>query len=218
MNKIFFIVFALLFCNPADIKSQVDVRASMGINYVTIPSLRDYINDNYAFGSDRLESFNAEVQFSGEASFSINRNYQLGIEYAYSINSYTLTHAIGQYEFFYNGHSPTVIGYYVLPGEGYKFKFGLGAGYRSFQISEKVPPTTFENKYTSTGIGFLIRGEGSTALGGNIYANIGVDLRYDMAGEPENNNNQKIFNPVTNETLKMNAFSVGVRLGASYFF
>ncbi len=218
MRKFILLLFITIMVLSIPSYSQVDVRASMGINYVTIPSLRDYINDNFAFVNDKLETFNAEVQFSGEAGYTLGKNFQIGIEYGFSINSYTITHPIGLYEFAYNAHLPSIIAYYVLPGEGYKFKFGFGTGYRIFKVSEKIPPTTTDNKFTSSGLGFLLRGEGSTSLGGNLYANIGIDVRFDMAGEIVNDNNQKIVNPINNETVKMNAFSVGVRLGAAYFF
>ncbi len=45
-----------------------------------------------------------------------------------------------------------------------------------------------KDDYSSIGFGGLLRVEANTALSENFYANIGGDLRYDVNGEPENNN------------------------------
>lgn len=83
-------------------------------------------------------------------------------------------------------------------------------------LEEKFPSQT-PTEYTSTGVGFLIRGEGNTSIGGNFFASIGADLRYDINGEPENNGTP-IKNEIFDENLNLNSFSAGVRLGISYQF
>jgi len=55
-------------------------------------------------------------------------------------------------------------------------------------------------------------------LSDNLYANIGVDVRYDLNGEPSKNDGSKINNPVLEENVNFTSFAVGVKLGISYLF
>jgi hypothetical protein len=59
-------------------------------------------------------------------------------------------------------------------------------------------------------VGFLLKADGNTLLSGSLYANIGADLRYDING--------KYTNAGTGREIKLDAFSVGIRLGITYIF
>jgi hypothetical protein len=113
---------------------------------------------------------------------------------------------------------PSVMAYYVLLGNGFNFKFGGGAGPRFVNVSENKKWQGTEDSYSSIGFGGLLRVEGNTALAENVYANIGLDLRYDINGEPEDNNSNKLVNNVKSENVNFNTFSLGVKLGISYLF
>ncbi len=73
--------------------------------------------------------------------------------------------------------------------------------------------------------------EGHTSLGGNFYAMIAADIRYDIVSEVSNgssvltSNKNLIFsgNEGPNfgdagNKVNINTFSVGIKLGVSYFF
>jgi hypothetical protein len=200
--------------------AQFDVRAGMGIGLVSTPSVVDYINQNYTTQGNQLGTFNTAVIFSVEGDYDLSNEYQIGIEMAYLLNSYTYFTEGGKFDLSYGIWMPSIIGYYVLRGTGYNFKFGAGAGVRFTSVNETKPLITTSQNYTSTGFGILLRADGNTLLGGNFYANIGGDIRYDINGEPKNNNYPMsyIVNPLYNENVNFNALSFTLRLGITYQF
>lgn len=215
MRKLSLLVFAFLF--SVSISAQVDVSAGMGINFFNSSSLNDYININFAPGNDQLATFNTQIGFFGEGDYSISPNMQLGVEYVYSIYSYNTSYGgIGTYDLSVNIHNPSILAYYVINGEGFKFKFGGGAGLRLASVDEQKPSTVEKINYTSTGFGILLKAVGNTLLGGNVYAYIAADARYDLGGEPESNG-QKMEILNLKENLNLNSLSVGIKLGVSIF-
>jgi hypothetical protein len=212
MKKVF-LILSLLFLSLNYITAQVDVVAGMGINFVSTPSLTDYLNYNIA-GSEDINIFSSTGEFYGEVDYSISEKYQLGFEYVYTLYSYSTLLAGLNYDLSYNHQKPSILGYYVISGKGYKFKFGGGVGIRIIDLTEKKIIT--EN-FSTSGFGFLGRIQGHTKLSGNFYANIGSTIRYDIPGEPENGK-VKLHDTITNESVNINSFSVSVNIGFSYFF
>jgi len=211
MNKIkticcMFFVSSILF-------AQIDFSAGMGISFVSNPSLQDYINSNFP-SSDNLSSFNSLLDLYVEVDYSVNQKYQVGLEYNYSVFSYTATFGgIGQYELNYLHHKPSALVYYVLNGYGYKFKFGGGLGLRMIDLDEKIG---LVNNYNSIGWGLVLKAQGFTALSEDFFANIGLSFRYDFAGKPDRNG-KMIFNNSLNKNVNINSLGVGINLGISYF-
>lgn len=212
MKNLFLVLFFLFFINYSF--AQIEVKGAMGIDFISSPSLTDYLNQNFAQTS-QLGTFNTAVNFSLEGDYFLNPNYQIGIELSYLINSYTFSSEIGQYNLSYNIITPALMNYYILPGEGYEFKFGGGIGIPFVIVDESIPGTGITTTYNSTGAVFILRAEGNTLLGGNFYANIGGDVKYNLNGKPKDGNNY-ILNNVNNEQVNFNSFSVEVRLGITY--
>ncbi len=211
MKKLIVVFFALIFISNAQ-----QISGGMGISYFNNSKLTDYINGNFAVGGDGLSSFNPQIDFYIEAAFDVSESYQLAIEYDFALWSFTNSvFSIGQYEFSMLNHKPSLIGYYVLRGEGYNFKFGAGAGPRISSVTEKLSPTEID--YSSTGVGAVAKAVGNTLLGGNFHANIVVEIRYDAPGEPEDNG-AKIVNNSLHESVSANSFSIGLKLGVTYIF
>lgn len=194
--------------------TQVELSASMGISFINSPSLYDYINQNYNSG-EIIEGFNSAVIFSTEAGYNISESYQPAIEIGYLINSYTIPDLNGQYELSYGNLMFSILNYYVISGEGYNFKFGGGGGLRFLNADEKRPATGITQTFSSTGYGLILRFEGNTLLGGNIYAKIGAQAGYDLNGEPDKNGTHFIN---ANENVDFNSLSAGISLGVSYIF
>ena len=216
MKLIYPFFFILIF--SISLSAQMELSASMGINFVNTPSLFDYINQNYvSAGSEIIEGFNSSVLFSGEAGYNVNKSYQPALEIGYLINSYTYPGLNGQYELSYGNLIFSVINYYVINGDGFNFKFGGGGGLRIISADEKRPATGITQTFSSVGYGFLLRAEGNTLLGGNVYAKIGAQACYDFNGEPENNG-QPLTNNIQKENVNFNSLSVGLNLGVSYIF
>ena len=215
MKKIFWIFTVLLISNLTF--SQTELKATMGINLISVPSAQDYINQNYAPQDDQLSTFNTAVIFSGEVGYFLNEKFEMSIEFPYQIYTYTTTIAgAGQYNLSFDSFLPSVMAYYVISGNGYNFKFGGGVGPRFVNVTEEKKWQGTEVDYSSIGFGGLLRIEANTALSENLFANIGGDLRYDINGEPENNSGHTLYNIVENENVSFNSFSLGVKLGISY--
>lgn len=215
MKKLFIIGMILLLADSAS--AQTELKATMGINFISIPSVTDYLNQSN-LSSSEIGTFSSAVIFTGEFGQFISRSFELGIEIPYQIYSYNSNVGLGQYDLTYNSILPSVMAYYALVGEGYNLKFGGGVGPRFVSITESKKWQGSEVDYSSTGFGVVVRAEGNTRLGENLFANIGVDVRYDVNGEPSDNDGNTIINNVLNENVNFDSFSVGVKLGVSYLF
>ena len=216
MKKKFLVIIFLFIGSP--VFAQGELKGVMGINFVSIPSMQDYINQNFAPQNNQLLSFISTVIFAGEGGLFLNKSFELTLETAYQIYSYTNTQLTGKYELDYNNFMPSILAYYVISGAGYNFKFGGGLGVRFASVNESLPATTVTiTNYSSIGFGGIMRIEGNTLLGGNVYANIGAELRYDVNGEPEYNG-EPLYNHIISDNVNFNTFSTGVRLGVTYIF
>jgi len=198
--------------------AQIELKGTMGINFLSSPSVQDYINENFAPSGAQLGTFNSAIIFTGEVGTFLDKSFELGIELPYQIYSYTENVGLGQYELAYNSILPSVMVYYVLSGIGYNFKFGGGAGVRFVSVTESKKWQGTEDSFSAVGFGGLLRVEANTALAENVYANIGLDMRYDINGEPENDNGSTLVNNVKGENVNFDTFSLGVKLGISYLF
>jgi hypothetical protein len=216
MKKIAILLLLIIVSNFS--LAQVELKGTMGINFLSFPSVQDYINENFAPSDAQLNTFNSAVIFTGEIGTFLTKSFELSIEIPYQIYSYTENVGLGQYELAYNSVLPSVMAYYVLLGNGYNIKFGGGAGVRFINVTESKKWQGTEETFTSLGFGCLLRAEANTALAENVYANIGFDLRYDVNGEPENNNGNPLENKVKGENVNFDTFSLGVKLGISYLF
>jgi hypothetical protein len=200
-------IFLLILITGIILPQNLDIRGSMGINFISTPSLRDYLNQNFRTG-DELSTFNSAVNFSAESNYYLSENLAAGIEVAYVLNSFTFFSDIGTRELTSIFILPSLTAYYVISGFGYNFKFGGGAGPRLSYINEVF--TFYSEDHTSMGFGFLLKAEGNTLLGGDLYANIGADLRYDLNGS-------FTAGRLSNREVDLVSFSAGIRLGLTYF-
>ena len=210
MKKFIFII--LIFFVTKNTMAQVDLAAGMGISFVNNSSLNDYLEYNWS--AEEIPSFSSTAEFYFEVDYSLTPSFQLGIEDTYTLFSYNIYHNFTSYEIEYGHHKPSLLVYYVMSGEGYKFKFGGGAGIRIVDLTEKI---NIVEDYSTIGFGFLLRAQGHTKLGDNFYANVGGTMRLDFPGEPSNGE-RKILNNITNENVNINSFSISVDIGVSYFF
>ena len=207
-----FVLFSISFAY-----AQTELKATMGINFISIPSVQDYINQSFQ-PIVEVGSFSSAVIFTVEAGQFLSSNFELGLEVPYQIYSYNSNIGLGQYYLTYNSILPSVLAYYALVGNGYNFKIGGGAGPRFVSVKESKKWMGSEVDYSSTGFGVVVRAEANTVLSENLYANIGVDIRYDVNGEPSDSDGNTITNNVLNENINFDSFAVGVKLGISYLF
>ncbi|MFC2103268.1 hypothetical protein ACFLSS_02450 [Bacteroidota bacterium] len=214
--KIFFIA-AIFLLNNSLIFAQVELKGDMGIYFFSSPSMQDYINQSgFDNANNQLASFVSSIVFAGEGGVFVSPDFIVTLEAAYQIYSYTNTGISGQYDLSFNNIMPSFLAYFVVSGVGYNFKFGGGAGLRLVNVDEARPASS-SNSFSSVGIGIIGRVEGNTLLGGSVYANVGLDIRYDVNGEPDSNGTT-LRNNVLNENVNFNSLSFGIRLGISYIF
>lgn len=213
--KHFFFTLSLLFIISNTSFSQTEVRASMGIDFISSPSLTDYLNQTYANG--QLNTFNSAIIFSLEADRFLKENYQIGFELSYLLNSFNYNQDINTYNLSYDIIMPAILNYYVIQGQGYEFKFGGGIGVPFVVADEKTIGIDYSTKYKSVGLGLILRVDGNTILSNNIYVNIGGDLKYELNGKPKNGN-MYMVNRVTGENVNFNFFSAGIHIGLTYRF
>ena len=212
-----YLVFvALLTITFSTSYSQVQLRGGMGVDYISDPSLYNYLNQNFAAPGIQLKSFSASVNFSLEADYMVSEKYEVGLDVAYRIYSYTYANGLGSYDLTYHNLMPTIVNYYVISGSGYQFKFGGGIGVRFPNAKEALPGSTSSQTYTGTGIGLLLRASGNTQISSNFYANILFDIRYDFNGNLKNNG-VSLYNGIDGSNVSFNSFSVGVGLGLTYY-
>lgn len=213
--KKYTVVSILLFCLNIFAQDN-EIGVTMGIDFVSTPSFKDYINQNYAVGEE-MNDFNSAVQFTVKYGRFINPNFMIAAEIGYQIYSYNNFADLGQYDISANNIFPTALAYYVIAGDGYNFKLGGGAGLRLLYFTEKLPGDVVSTDYTATGVGFLLRAEGTTRIDGNVHAHIGGDIKYDVAGKPESSGTSTSSNRLF-EQVEFNSLIVGIRLGISYYF
>jgi hypothetical protein len=214
MKKILILIFAAVISFISFAQKQNEVRGSMGIDFISVPSLKEYIDQ---LPYEQLTDFNSAVNFSGSYGRMLSESFQVQAELGYLLYSFTSSDIDGQYELAYNLIMPSVLAYYVINGTGYNFKFGGGAGVRFLSVEESLPGTGSSEEYSSVGYGFILRAEGNTAIAEDVYAYIGADARYDVNGEPANDG-ENLYNVVYKENVNFNSLSFGIRLGISYQF
>lgn len=210
MKKAYLILFFIVISFTSFAQRENEIRASMGIDFVSLPDLKDYLERNY---TDILADFSSSVNFSGSYGRMIGQSSQLELELGYLLNSYNENALGGNYDLSYSIIMPSLLYNYVIAGNGFNFKFGGGAGVRILSMTEKLPGIPVEDDYSSFGFGFILRGTGNTALSQDVYAHIGADVRYDLIGEAEKSD---LGNKIGD--VSFNSLSFGIRLGISYQF
>ena len=198
MKKYLFII--ILFVLSSGVKAQLSFNAAMGLDFRAASSFRDYINANYPSPGNLLSSFKSAASFSLETDYKIEKNFEIGLQYNLLIDSYNST--TSNYQISINYHRPSIMAYYVVPGDGYQFKFGGGLGYRYVSLTEKIYASS---NYSASGFGLVLSAVGNTQLAKNVYALIGVDARYDAPGDVS-----------SKENFNMNSISFGIYLGVTY--
>lgn len=211
INKMLFLIIISSIYTYA----QIDFRVGMGLDFFNSQSVVDYINQSNFSGSGELSSFSTAVNFSGEVGVKVDNNIQLSGDVTYQIYSYNSDVTLGRYDIKFNNFMPSVLTYYMIEGTGYNFKFGGGAGLRFVSVEQTLPASAGADKYSSTGFGLLLRAQGNTLLGDKIYANISLDIRYDINGVPENNG-RKLYNNVQKDNVNFNQLALGIKLGLYY--
>jgi hypothetical protein len=189
----------------------------MGVSYVSAPDVVDLVNANGGH-TERVSEFKAGAEFFGVLTIPVSQDWSLKVEYAYLIFSFNQTFpSLGATEFTVVVHMPTVFGQYTLIDEGtYNVKAGAGMGYHFGSLTEKF--SNLDDQYTGRGLGAALDLEANTAFGESFYGYLGGILRWDFVGRLTNEagRSAKLVSMGSDPTLEF--FSVGARLGFTYYF
>ena len=193
-----------------------ELSAGMGVEYLSAPDVVDYVNGlSGQFGATtRIPDFKAGVGFFGALDYPLSADWILKAEYVYLLVSYNPNIPYGSTEFTLNIQMPTLIIQRVLWDERlYNVKAGFGLGYHFASLTTKY--AFVDDHLTGSGPGADLELEANTAFGDHLYAYLGADARFEFIGRLKNTSSAQ----TTLLTLPtVSAFSIGARLGFSYYF
>jgi len=186
----------------------------MGVEYVNAQDIVDYIN-SLVGPSGRVPDFKTGVQFFVAATLPVVDEWTLKLEYAYLLLSFYPPGTFGVTDFTCAVHMPTLLVQYVLADEGvYNVKVGTGMGYHFGSLTEESPQVS--GRWTGKGIGTILDLEANTAFSEEFFGYLGVDLRWDFIGDLQPTLVGGSSSLV--ETPSLHFFSLGARLGFTYYF
>jgi hypothetical protein len=184
--------------------------AGLGVSYMRGIDIVDRINAT-GLTSERASDFNAGAEFFGAVAIPLNEDWVMKLEYAYLLIGYNV---VPGGDFSTSVHMPTVVAQYVLVDHGaYNVKGGLGLGYHVGRYAERY--ITVDDVYTGSGIGVKLDLEANTAFGRNFFGYLGGDARWGFLGDLSNGQD---MSATTGIVPALNFFSVGAKLGFTYYF
>lgn len=190
--------------------TRIGISAGMGVNIHNAQDLVQSINVIRLGG--RVDDFKSAVEFFGAVAVPFSRDWVAKAEFAYMLSSYNLSAVYGNTEVTYVVLMPTLIAQYILfEAPHYNLKVGIGAGYHFGSYEDRF----FGSRYSARGIGTLVELEGNTALGEDLFAHLGVQTRWDFIGNLTNDQGKS---PLGATQTNLHFFSLGARLGMTYYF
>ena len=199
------------------LSSRVELSAGMGVEYVSAPDVVNYVNSVYVFlaTTERAGEFKAGVGFFGALAYPLTPDWILKAEYVYFLASYNASTPFGSSDVTLTIHMPSLIIQRVLWDERlYDLKVGIGLGYHFAGLSTKY--SVVADRMTGNGPGAVVDLEANTAFGDHLFAYLGGDVRFEFIGKLKGTS----FASQGSKDLipTVNAFSIGARLGFSYYF
>ncbi len=195
--------------------SRIALFGGLGVSYMNPQDIVDLIN-TASIGSQRVSEFKSAVEFFGGLVIPVNGDVTVKAEYAYLLTSYNVSVPLGVQEYTITGHLPTVLVQYILVSEPtYNVKAGGGLGYHFGFLETKLGG--LEDRFSGSGLGIKLDLEASTALGENLFAYLGADMRWDFIGDLTNGSGG---NPsgIPGTPTSLHFLSVGAKLGFSHYF
>ena len=203
----------------SQLSSRVALSAGMGVEYISAPDVVDFVNATAVRATQRVPEFKSAAQFFGALAYPLSVDWVLKAEYLYLLVSYNADIPGRSSDFTLAVHMPSLILQHILWDEGglYNVKAGGGLGYHFAALTVKY--LYQDGRLSGKGLGVVGDVEANTAFGDHLFAYFGVDVRWEFIGTltnstavPQNFQGSVIPLPT------MNAFSIGARLGFSYYF
>jgi len=199
-----------------DVYPRPELAAGFGVSYMAVRDVVDLINAT-ALPSERVPDFRAAAEFFGAVSYPVSKEWLLKFEYAYLFASYASASPFGQADIGVNVHLLSLLVQIVLADKGvYNLKLGAGGGVCFGSMSEKY--VTIDDTYSGRGPAVVLEIEANTALGENLYAYLGGNIRWSFIGELSNTAGRIPGRGANGGGTTLSFFGAGARLGLSYSF
>ncbi len=188
------------------------LAGGMGVAYLRAGDIADYAT---ALSGRRMSDFTTAVDFFGAADVPLSARWVLSAEYSYLLGG---INDLGPgTELTFRAHLPTLLVRYVLvEEERYNVRVGPGVGYHAGTLTVRYG--TIAGDYSGSGPGLKLDVEANTALGENLFARLGVDLRWEFIGALRDAGGGELAAPLGADAPTLHWFSAGARLGATWYF
>jgi hypothetical protein len=195
---------------------RIGVSAGMGVLYSSPNDIITLVNSTSG-ALERIPQFHAGAEFFGVASFPLNDDWIVKLDYGYEVTSYNIATVFETAQYTVTLHCPTLILQRSLAERGvFNVRAGVGAGYHFGSLSEKY--LYVDNMYRASGPGFLAEVEGNTALGDHLFVHLGVNARWEIVGSLTDVNGRHPGQTTGGGEPSLNSVGVGARLGFTYYF
>jgi hypothetical protein len=213
---------ALISLVPQNVRAQrLSAYGGIGIDYYRANSITNFLNSN-GIGSVTPGAFTSSVQFLVGAGYAVTTNWEVGIEYAYLINSFSGNSSLGSQQVSLSYSLPSITIRRLMRFDGYSFRFGGAFGYHFGGVSVSSPYSSQAQDFSATGFGLKLDGSLDTKLDERLYARIGAQAFAEVIGQPKAANGTLLtytdYNSGNQTAVNMSLFGVGVSLGLVYYF
>ncbi|MCX7612398.1 MAG: hypothetical protein N2043_12510 [Ignavibacterium sp.] len=189
------------------------ISGGMGLNFVTMEKLNDYLHYNWNFKNRRDESHSA-IEFFGLVGSNLFPNTSIETGFGVSVNSFSNNYGIGIYQLEYTFYYPEINLLYDLNYTHYGLQFGFGLGYVLGSIDE-VQPTTLQKITEETkGFYFQIKSTAFIALSPNLFTDVSFNYRLSFLNDLSFDG--FIINRQPYERLNLSFNSFGLKIGVRY--
>ena len=193
--------------------------AGMGAAYGNNSSLNTFIsyelpNYNNLTENQKLKDFRTGFEFFGNIERQFAKPLAVKLDYSYFIKSNKLD-AYPNNSYDYTNHQITLGLNYIIPGDYYFLKFGLGAG----PVFSSLDSKSYINNigtYTSTGLLAKAEGTFSIQIGKNMAGYINGYVGNTFNGSLKDSNGKELKN-AANENVNLSSFMLGVRIGIEFY-
>lgn len=200
-------------------KHYTSFAFGMGAAYGNNPSLTTYIEYelpgyNNVPDSRKLKEFKTGFEFFGNVERQIAKNIALKLDYGYFIKSSKVDDYPNSY-FDYNNHQIYLGANYLIPGDYYFIKVGLGAG-PVFSSLDSRAFTVNDGTYTSTGVLAKAEGTFSLQMGSNLAGYLNGYIGNVFNGTLKRDDGKELKNSA-GDTVNLSSFMLGVRIGIEFY-
>jgi hypothetical protein len=196
-----------------------DITAGLGIAVHSTPLLSNYINALAQPSlNQKVDQFNSAAEFYVTPELQVSREWSVGLEYSLLVKSYTIDSrtAYSRTDISYEVQMPSVLLHYLVFGDGFRLKFGGGAGYHFARFEQSFPTIGAGETFRVSGPGFKIDAVGNTRFDEVFYGSIGIDLRWVFLGTLSRGADASKVERSGPDLPKMSFFNAGIKFGVTF--